>query len=359
MPIRLIATGNTEEAVAILHQFGRFEQNGTLPNMIRGDHAGDRDTSDAPLWFFTACADLLAAHENHEALNALCGERTLREILVSMGHALCGTLPNGVRMDPDSALIYSPIHYTWMDTNHPAGTPRQGYPIEIQALWHAALMLLAGIDDTEKHRKWQKLAARVRESIMACFYRADLKYLSDCLHAEPQTAASEAEADDALRPNQLLAITLGAVDDKEIGRGILAACQELLVPGGIRSLSNRPVRRPLPVHSHGRLINDPHNPYQGRYQGDEDTQRKPAYHNGTAWTWMFPSFCEAWAQVYGDSARTTARAWLSSAARLVSEGCIGHVPEILDGDSPHYQRGCDAQAWGASELVRVWLKIAD
>jgi glycogen debranching enzyme len=30
------------------------------------------------------------------------------------------------------------------------------------------------------------------------------------------------------------------------------------------------------------------------------------------------------------------------------------VPEILDGDFPHKQRGCDAQAWGASEIVRVW-----
>ena len=33
------------------------------------------------------------------------------------------------------------------------------------------------------------------------------------------------------------------------------------------------------------------------------------------------------------------------------------VPEILDGDYPHTQRGCDAQAWGTSELLRVWLGI--
>jgi len=29
----------------------------------------------------------------------------------------------------------------------------------------------------------------------------------------------------------------------------------------------------------------------------------------------------------------------------------------LDGDFPHTPRGCDAQAWGASELLRVWLKL--
>ncbi|MGD9249337.1 MAG: amylo-alpha-1,6-glucosidase [Desulfobacteraceae bacterium] len=38
---------------------------------------------------------------------------------------------------------------------------------------------------------------------------------------------------------------------------------------------------------------------------------------------------------------------------------MGHVPEILDGDAPHAQGGCDAQAWGVSELLRVWNKFSD
>ena len=38
-------------------------------------------------------------------------------------------------------------------------------------------------------------------------------------------------------------------------------------------------------------------------------------------------------------------------------GVWGHVPEIVDGDAPHRSRGCDAQAWGVSELLRVWIKI--
>ena len=52
--------------------------------------------------------------------------------------------------------------------------------------------------------------------------------------------------------------------------------------------------------------------------------------------------------------RATARSLLASAVRLLSNGCVGHVPEILDGDAPHHPRGCDAQAWGISELLRVW-----
>jgi len=40
--------------------------------------------------------------------------------------------------------------------------------------------------------------------------------------------------------------------------------------------------------------------------------------------------------------------------KLMSEGCVGQIPEILDGDAPHTQRGCDAQAWGMTETLRVW-----
>ena len=45
-------------------------------------------------------------------------------------------------MDKETGLIFSPAHFTWMDTNYPACTPREGYPIEIQSLWYFALSFL-------------------------------------------------------------------------------------------------------------------------------------------------------------------------------------------------------------------------
>jgi glycogen debranching enzyme len=46
-------------------------------------------------------------------------------------------------------------------------------------------------------------------------------------------------------------------------------------------------------------------------------------------------------------------------ARLMAQGCLGQVPELLDGDAPHTPRGCDAQAWGATEALRVWKLLGD
>jgi starch synthase (maltosyl-transferring) len=350
----LVAAGKHQEAMSILELFGKFEDQGTLPNMIHGADAGNRDTSDAPFWFFVVCSDLAEHEAGDSFFSKPCGNRTFREVLVSIGNAILKGTPNRIIMDQESGLIFSPSHYTWMDTNHPAGTPRQGYPIEIQALWYNAVTVLERIDSKENQPKWAKINALVKKSIATLFYNDDRGYLLDCLHCNPGTPARQADPDDSLRPNQLFAITLGAVDDVAVCRRIVEACQIMIVPGAIRSLADRTVTRPLKIIHHGNLLNDPYQPYRGKYIGDEDTERKPAYHNGTAWTWVFPSFCEAWVMAFGSTGIPTALSWLGSSIRLINQGCAGHVPEILDGDYPHQQRGCDAQAWGASELLRVW-----
>ena len=150
---------------------------------------------------------------------------------------------------------------------------------------------------------------------------------------------------------------MGVVDPKPARQMVAAAQQHLGVPGAIRSLAPVTVNPPLPIKMHdGALLNEPDKPYCGRYEGDEDTSRKPAYHNGTAWVWSLPVFCEALAQAWDFTPESVeaAKSYLLTAEPLLNEGCIGHLPEILDGDTPHTQRGCDAQAWSVSEAYRVW-----
>jgi len=345
----LIADGRIEESLAILKEFGRFERSGTIPNMIRGKDDANRETSDAPLWFCVAAGDLMERCGVEAVLATDCSGRSLREVLLSIvTHIRSGT-PNGIYMDPKSALIYSPPHYTWMDTNYPAATPREGYPVEIQSLWIAALRLVARHIDPH----WNKVADRAADSLVRYFVHQD-GWLVDCLRAAAGVPAAQAVQEDALRSNQLLAVTLGVLDDPRREASVIRACEALLVPGAIRSLDDRRVAADMSVVRGDQLLNDPHYPYQGRYCGDEDTQRKPAYHNGTAWTWPFPHYAEALYKVYGDEARATGLSLLGSAVESLNSGCAAHLPEIVDGDAPHTARGCGAQAWGLSELLRVW-----
>ncbi|MGM0642799.1 MAG: amylo-alpha-1,6-glucosidase [Thermodesulfobacteriota bacterium] len=353
----LIELGRFEEAKGILRLFGRFESGGTLPNMICGEDAGNIETSDAPLWFIAACRELVEKEPNCNFLRESLGERTVGETVLSIVEAMASGTDTGVFMDKESCLIYSPSHFTWMDTNFPAGSPRQGYPVEIQALWYYALEFVFHENLGGERGRYKEWAAKLKQNIMDLFFKTGEGYFSDCLHAGDGGPAAAAEADDALRPNQLLLITLNVVDDVEVCMRMLESCMELLVPGAVRSLADRPVSYPLEIRHNGKSLKDPYYPYSGRYAGDEDTERKPAYHNGTAWTWQFPMFCEAWAATFQGRSADTALAWLGSSVILLEKGAAGFIPEILDGDFPHSPRGCDAQAWGSSELARVIHKL--
>ena len=354
----LLAAGMHKEVKQLLETFGRFEENGTLPNSIHGEDASNRDTSDAPLWYGVVCEELSAlANESIPDIVVDPRGRSIADILRNIATGYMQGTPNGIRMDPKSGLIWSPKHFTWMDTNFPAATPRAGYPIEIQVLWVRLLRQLQRIGVKHSGESWKTLATRAEASIHERFWIEEVGYFSDLLIAPDGRTADQAVVDHALRSNQLFAVSLGVVSGIKARQCVSATLRHLVLPGALRSLAPLPTAPPLPViGNNGQLLNDPSNPYWGQYAGDEDTRRKPAYHNGTAWTWTFPSFCEALVRAWDFQpiALQTAKAYLGSMNRLLVEGCAGQIPEILDGDAPHQQRGCDAQAWGATEALRVW-----
>jgi len=357
----LLAAGMIDEVKQLLVTFARFEENGTLPNTIHGNDVSNRDTTDAPLWFGVVCEEVAARDPKAgpKFYDTVAGpnSRTIRNVLGSIATNYAKGTPNSIRMDADSALIWSPSHFTWMDTNFPAGTPREGYPVEIQALWIRLLRQLGKISEHEEQSKWRELADHATASFEKLFWLENKGWFADVLLAKPRVIARDATPDDALRSNGLLAVSLGLATGGRARRCVEAALKFLAVPGALRSLAPLPVSVPLPIYSNdGRLLNNPIEPYWPRYEGDEDTRRKPAYHNGTAWTWTFPTLCEALAGAwdFAPEAVAAAKAYLGSVERLMNAGCLGQIPEILDGDAPHTQRGCDAQAWSATEVLRVW-----
>ncbi len=360
----LIAAGMLDEVRDLLVTFARFEKDGTLPNSIHGEDASNRDTTDAPLWFGIVCEELAAslgaAGPTLYQTRIDDRGRTLVDVLRSIASGYLAGTPNRIRVDHASGLVWSPSHFTWMDTNHPAGTPREGYPVEIQALWIRLLLQLARLGAAPwdgRGESWADLARRTRKSFETYFWLEDCGWLADCLIAGPDVPARTAAPSNALRSNTLVPVALDLIEGERARRIVEAARQHLVIPGALRSLAPLPVIPPLPVRSsNGQLLNNPDWPYWPRYEGDEDTRRKPAYHNGTAWTWTFPTFCEALAKAYPGSgpARASARSYLASMAELLGQGCLGQVPEVIDGDFPHTHRGCDAQAWGVTEALRVW-----
>ena len=359
----LLAAGMVADVAELVILFGRFSENGTMPNTIHGEDASNRDTSDAPLWYGVVVEETAARMtENLYDVPVNSRGRTVLDVLRETAIGYRQGTPNGIRMDPESGLIWSPPHFTWMDTNYPACTPREGYPVEIQALWIRLLRQLERLKAAADGESWGSLADRAEASLKNYFWIEDHGVIADLLIAAAGQSASKAVVDNALRGNFLFAIVFKYFTGEQARRAVDAALRHLVVPGALRSLAPLPVSPPLENRGHdGHLLNNPLEPYWSRYEGEEDTRRKPAYHNGTAWTWTFPVFCEALAQAWDCSppALAAARAYLSSMDKLMMSGCLGQIPEILDGDSPHQQRGCDAQAWGVTEALRVWAWLRE
>jgi starch synthase (maltosyl-transferring) len=357
----LLSAGMVTEVQEMLVTFGRFAENGTMPNIIHGANASNRDTSDAPLWYGVLCeetAGRIGGNLYETTVNA--AGKTIADVLREIAAGYARGTSNGIRMDPASALIWSPPHFTWMDTNYPACTPREGYPVEIQALWIRLLRQLQKRNIKPLTEPWEALAGRAEESLRKYFWLEEQGYLSDVLIAPSGTSAANAIRDQALRCNFLFAVAFGFFTGPQARRAVAAAFQHLLVPGALRTLAPLPVWPPLEIKSpEGRALNNPREPYWGRYQGNEDTQRKPAYHNGTAWPWVLPTGCEALAKAWDSApaAVAAAKACLGSVESLLLSGCLGQLPEILDGDAPHQARGCDAQAWSVLEALRVWRQL--
>jgi glycogen debranching enzyme len=206
------------------------------------------------------------------------------------------------------------------------------------------------------------MASKAEASLNGLYWIEEKRYFADVLLAGARVPARKAVRDNALRGNMLFAVSLGLVHGTKARDTVEAAARYLVVPGALRSLAPLPVSPPLPIRAaDGRLLNDPSAPYWGRYEGDEDTRRKPAYHNGTAWTWTYPTFCEALAKAWDNdpAAVQAARAYLGAMRVLLVEGSLGQLPELVDGDAPHRQRGCDAQAWGVTEALRVWKLLSE
>jgi glycogen debranching enzyme len=146
--------------------------------------------------------------------------------------------------------------------------------------------------------------------------------------------------DDArLRPNQIYAVSLPfSLLTEEQARSVVAVVHEKLYADcGLRSLSP----------------DDPE--YHPIYLGALP-KRDAAYHQGTAWGFLLGAFISAYTKVNHHSSESIRQAleFLAPVEKHFTEGCIGSISEIFDGDAPHTCRGCYAQAWSVGEVLRCY-----
>jgi predicted glycogen debranching enzyme len=326
LPGLLIANRRSDIAEAIVRGFAPFVDGGMLPNVFPdGGSPPEYNTVDAALWYveaIRACANVTRDPEFARDLFPV-----LRAIVAGYTH---GTR-YGIGVDPADGLLragVAGVQLTWMDAkvgDHVV-TPRIGKPVEINALWFAALKTTAHFAEhcAEDPQPYEDAAARVREGFER-FWNDERGCCFDVLDGPGGN-------DPAIRPNQLFAVALAPeLLAPERARAVVDACvRELWTPAGLRTLAP----------------GDPH--YVGHYGGDQ-VARDGAYHQGTVWPWLVGAFVQAHLNVYDDPA--LARTYIAPLADALDGYGVGTLGEIFDGDAPHAPCGTIAQAWSVAELI--------
>jgi predicted glycogen debranching enzyme len=349
LPGLTLVTGRYDEARNILRTFARSIDRGMLPNRFPDSgETPEYNTADATLWMFHAAHEFLRYTYDYDFVRAELYQ-PLTDIIAWHER---GTR-YGIRLDSDGLLHAGEpgVQLTWMDAKVTDAkvtdgkgdwvvTPRQGKPVEIQALWHNALRVMAQLassfGDPTASERYGALADRARERFLQVFWNDATGGLYDVI-------ADDGAPDASIRPNQIFAVSLPypLLTSEQALHVVDLVEWELLTPYGLRTLSPR----------------DPN--YRGRYEGDP-RNRDGAYHQGTVWPWLLGPFLTAYVKVHGGSeeARHRADHFLDPLRAHLWEAGLGQISEVFDGDAPHRPGGCFAQAWSVAEVLHTYIEDA-
>ena len=295
----------------------------------------DADTS---LWFFWT----LQQYEKETT-------RTKKQIWKEYGETLKAILNTfksrehkTMRMD-DNGLIWSddlsrPLTWFNAENNYGAIVPRNGYVVEVNALWYNAvcyaLALAEDVKDKTFLSEWGTMPETIAESFNQIFWIESEKYLADYANRTHQNTE--------VRPNQLLACALdySPLTEKRQRKVLAIITQELLTPKGLRSLSPESPR------------------YEGESVGNVFVRDKATF-NGSVHPWFVGFYVEANLKLFGDTYIPDGKAFLENFEEEINTHGVGLISAIYDGNPPFNPRGCISNAKNVAEILRAQWLLSD
>lgn len=354
MPGLLFAAGRYAEAREVFMRYAGEIRDGLVPNCFVEGHGAAYNSVDASLWFIDALGKYEAASADWEFVKQM-----LPRVGQIVDSYIRGTR-NGIKMHNSGLLMAGAPHtnLTWMDARVGGTpvTPRGGFPVEVNALWVRALFLYgswlrklacegSGTSGLDRSRSWySRLAQTATRQFRKLFVWPGIGlYDSLDVHGRPVLE---------IRPNQVIA---GRVGELRLAKDTLVeiwttAFERLLCPHGLRTLA-------------------PASPeYRGKFAGGP-AERDSAYHQGTAWPWLFGPLFDLALKLFGTQAKQHGDNFdyrvltqltylmLSHVLRLDANPCIGTIFEVASGDHPFEPGGAVSQAWSVSESIRILCQL--
>ncbi len=304
----------------------RYIQEGVTDKIIQGI-----DQPDIPMWA------LWCIQQYAKAVSIERARELYTDFITTMLNAILNGKHPNIFVDKLTGLISSNGEHqaaSWMYSqfNGRMVIPRSGYLVENNALMYNALMfgasLLEGNDDLAAERdRWLAQAEKMKQPYIDMFLN-DYGYLYDYVNGQ--------YADPSVRPNMAIAIGMDYSPlDRRQRKGVLdVVTRELLTPKGLRTLSPK---------SYG---------YRPFYVGSPE-EREQAMHNGPARPWLISFYADAYIKVFGLSGVSYIDRMLIGFEDEMSQGCIGSLSQMYDGNPPFQGRGTISHATNIAGVLRT------
>jgi len=306
---------------SIANIFNRFSTNEKI-------HQNNK-AIDSPLWLFWSLQNLEKWGESKSSIWKNYGS-TLKKVL----NLYTNNNRLAVKQHQNSLLWNWEKACSWMNKEHEgqALCKREGFLVEINALWYNAICFSLDLakesGDVSFTKKWKDTPKEIENSFALVFWNEEKQYLADYV--------SQEGANWDVRPNQLFACSLPySCINKKQKKAILARIKdELLTPKGLRTLSPK------------------NKNYKGHYTGNEE-QRKDAFHNGSAFPWLFGHFAQAYLDNFGSQGIELISSYLKGFETCIENHGIGSISELFDGNPPHKANEAISYALNVAEIIRI------
>lgn len=329
LPGNTLAIDHKGDFEAIMHTAARaltrFMDSGEIDKRIHGI-----DLPDIPLWAIWSIQQYAKSVSMDEAREKYMELVThILDYIIDGGHPNLAVDTNGL---VSSLGETSPV--SWMNSSlhgRPV-IPRSGYLVEFNALWYNALMqgisMAEGNNTLDQRRqRWIEYAEKMKQPFIDMFLNG-YGYLYDYVNGS--------YADPSVRPNMAIAIGLDYSPlDRRQRKGVLdVVTRELLTPKGLRTLSPK---------SYG---------YRPFYLGSPE-ERELALHQGPARPWLISFYADAYIRVFGMSGVSYIDRMLIGFEDEMSQGCIGSLSQLYDGNPPFGGRGAISHATNIAGVLRT------
>lgn len=337
IPGLTLVTGRYADCKNMLRTFAKYEKNGLLPNLFpEGEENPMYNSADAPLLFINTVYEYVRCSGDNEFLPEIF------PVLKNIVEGYKNGTDFHIGMDEDGLIAAGAglEQLTWMDVRvgEYLPTPRHGKPVEINAYWYSALKVMAEfarkLPKETVAEEYEAMAEKTKESFLAKFWNEAEDCLKDVLSGNGE--------ENQIRCNQVWTLTQPfSMIPAEWEEKILKKIRTELYAGvGLRTLSPNDAS------------------FHPVYIGPME-ERDRAYHQGTVWGFPLGAYFRACLSYFEKNPAKDV-AWekevlngIKGLKEWLFEGCLGHIAEIYDGQTPTISRGCYAQAWSVGELLRA------